>query len=104
MSNQKLSYIVMSNIVLRCSAFLSSLVKIGLDNGKNLHYALFIKSMSPRIYGLVQEIRNSIANALELRLSCTNQSIYRERTATFAYKGLLENTTGQTVTDWTPFR
>ena len=28
------------------------------------------------IDGLVQERRNSIANALELRLSCTNQSIY----------------------------
>ena len=27
------------------------------------------------IYGLVQEKRNSIANALELRLSCTNPSI-----------------------------
>ena len=27
-------------------------------------------------YGLVQERRNSIANALELRLSCTNPSIY----------------------------
>ena len=26
--------------------------------------------------GLVQERRNSIANALELRLSCTNPSIY----------------------------
>ena len=29
------------------------------------------------IDGLVQERRNSIANALELRLSCTNPSIYR---------------------------
>ena len=28
------------------------------------------------IDGLVQERRNSIANALELRLSCTNPSIY----------------------------
>ena len=29
------------------------------------------------IDGLVQERRNSIANALELRLSCTNSSIYK---------------------------
>ena len=29
------------------------------------------------INGLVQERRNSIANVLELRLSCTNPSIYR---------------------------
>ena len=28
------------------------------------------------IYGLVQERRNFIANSLELRLSCTNTSIY----------------------------
>ena len=28
------------------------------------------------IYGLMQERLNSIANALELRLSCTNPSIY----------------------------
>ena len=28
------------------------------------------------IDGLVQERHNSIANALELRLSCTNRSIY----------------------------
>ena len=27
--------------------------------------------------GLVQEIRNSIANALELILSCTNPSMFR---------------------------
>ena len=30
------------------------------------------------IDGLMREIRNSIANALELRLSCTNPSIYLE--------------------------
>ena len=30
-----------------------------------------------QIDGLVQERRNSIANALELRLSCTNPSKYR---------------------------
>ena len=30
------------------------------------------ESWSPKIYGLVQERRNSIANALELHLSCTN--------------------------------
>ena len=30
------------------------------------------------IYGLVQERRNSIANALELRLSCTNPTISNE--------------------------
>ena len=30
------------------------------------------------IHGLVQERRNSIANALELRLSCTNPSIWSD--------------------------
>ena len=30
---------------------------------------------SPYVNGLVQERRNSIANALELRLSCTNPSM-----------------------------
>ena len=43
---------------------------------------LILKSLSPdikvarHIDWLVQERRNSIANALELRLSCTNPSIY----------------------------
>ena len=37
-----------------------------------------IHSSGYRIDGLVQERRNSIANALELRLSCTNLSIYRQ--------------------------
>ena len=32
------------------------------------------------INGLVQERRNSIANALELRLSCTNPSVYSSTT------------------------
>ena len=32
--------------------------------------------MNDKIDGLMQERRNSIANALELRLSCTNPSIY----------------------------
>ena len=32
--------------------------------------------VSDHVDGLVQERRNSIANALELRLSCTNPSIY----------------------------
>ena len=31
------------------------------------------------INGLVQERRNSIANALELRLSCTNPGLVQER-------------------------
>ena len=36
----------------------------------------FYRCMRNHIDGLVQERRNSIANALELRLSCTNLSIY----------------------------
>ena len=32
------------------------------------------ETLNENIDGLVQEIRNSIANALELRLSCTNPS------------------------------
>ena len=35
------------------------------------------KSLRDNIDRLVQERRNSIANALELRLSCTNPSIYK---------------------------
>ena len=34
---------------------------------------------------LVQERRNSIANALELRLSCTNQSVY-QRISLYTHK------------------
>ena len=37
--------------------------------------SLDIDRVEPNIDGLVQERRNSIANALELRLSCTNPSI-----------------------------
>ena len=37
------------------------------------------------IYGLVQERRNSIANALDLRLSCTNPSIYMIFIFTFSF-------------------
>ena len=36
------------------------------------------------IDGLVQDRRNSIANALELRLSCTNPSIWCGRHQTLA--------------------
>ena len=37
---------------------------------------LFGEKITSDIDGLVQERRNSIAKALELRLSCTNPSIY----------------------------
>ena len=37
------------------------------------------------IDGLVQERRNSIANALELRLSCTNPSIWYDNTSSINY-------------------
>ena len=37
------------------------------------------------IYRLVQERRNSIANALELRLYCTNPLIYRKFAAWFFF-------------------
>ena len=37
---------------------------------------LYMGTSSPHIDGLVQERCNSIGNALELRLSCTNQSIW----------------------------
>ena len=35
-----------------------------------------LQALDPYIDRLVQERRNSIANALELRLSCTNLSIW----------------------------
>ena len=38
-------------------------------------YKVWYQNMILHIDGLVQERRNSIANALELRLSCTNPSI-----------------------------
>ena len=38
------------------------------------------------IDGLVQERRNSIANALELRLSCTNSSIYMHYKVSFCWE------------------
>ena len=43
----------------------------------NLNYdgKSMMNEMFPRYRWLVQERRNSIANALELRLSCTNPSI-----------------------------
>ena len=40
-----------------------------------LSYAHDISMWSNSIHGLVQERRKSIADALELRLSCTNLSI-----------------------------
>ena len=40
--------------------------------------------VEPYIDGLVQERRNSIANALELRLSCTNRSIWMMMKTTVA--------------------
>ena len=43
---------------------------------KALPEAMTIQFCDAYIDGLVQERRNSIANALELRLSCTNPSIY----------------------------
>ena len=39
--------------------------------------------MQSNFDGLVQERRNSIANTLELRLSCTNQSICFHNVCTF---------------------
>ena len=45
-----------------------------------------------QIDGLVQERRNSIANALELRLSCTNLSIYLHYQASvYSGNGLASN-------------
>ena len=42
---------------------------------------LFYKTFTlQQIDGLAQERRNSIANALKLRLSCTNSSIYANDT------------------------
>ena len=40
---------------------------------------MFCLNITENIDGLVQERRNSIANALELCLSCTNLSIYNMR-------------------------
>ena len=50
------------------------------DNLSNSTFAISVirmfKFYGDHIYGLVPERRNSIANALGLRLSCTNPSIY----------------------------
>ena len=52
----------------------------GLDNGMVLNMWKAIKGSNDEslqhIDGLVQEKRNSKALAMELRLSCTNPSIY----------------------------
>ena len=54
----------------------------GVVYSYNLHnrnsYNGQMASFNVYIDGLVQERRNSIANALELHLSCTNPSIYIE--------------------------
>ena len=42
----------------------------------NVVYFMFYESHSKHIDGLVQERRNSSALAMELRLACTNPSIY----------------------------
>ena len=44
----------------------------------------FVKFWGTIIDGLVQERRNSIANALELRLSCSNPSICEAESVRFA--------------------
>ena len=45
--------------------------------------ATMLLSTVEYIDGLVQEIRNSIANAMELRLSCTNPSVWDTRVLVF---------------------
>ena len=40
-----------------------------------MDYALYYEQGNSHVNGLVQERRNSIAHALELRFSCTNPSM-----------------------------
>ena len=63
---------------------------------------------SPHIGGLVQERHNSIANALELCLSCANPSIclfnnLLRLTTKKTPKLNLQCLTGHCVTDWSPY-
>ena len=53
--------------------FMDLFCHLRLDNDANIFTSF------PYIDGLVQESRKSIANALELRLSCANPSIYSMR-------------------------
>ena len=50
----------------------TDIILIPLDNNNLSLFAIF----TFHVDGLMQERHNSIANALELRLSCTNPSIY----------------------------
>ena len=55
--------------------------KLGSSSNDNWHHLKVRGRISElHIDGLVQERRNSIANALELRLSCTNPSTYKIQT------------------------
>ena len=53
-------------------------LEISRDDTYQKYYTLSINIIliNPHIHELVQEVCNSIANALELHLSCTNPSIY----------------------------
>ena len=55
--------------------FPSLLCNVG-NNHQNHQSSIITKILWAHFDGLEQERRNSIANALELRLSCTNPSIY----------------------------
>ena len=57
------------------------------------------KHFSDNIGGLVQERRNSIANALELRLSCTNQSIWNKLSSWHDSMSYPLNSVSREVTD-----
>ena len=71
-------------IHLHCFALISSIPSsplmypdtIPLFHNPPAHHNLWYLHMSHYFNGLVQERHNSIANALELRLSCTNPLIY----------------------------
>ena len=80
--------VIKDDIILRSVVILTSQMiflwnKITNDNNFDQYFpssltlfeAIYNSSLQARyqIAGLVQERRNSIANALELRLSCTNQ-------------------------------
>ena len=72
------------NKPLTCSLFVDYLnVRPWLRRVKNtlnhVKVSQMIQKAGDTLGGLVQERRNSIANALELRFSCTNSSTWRQR-------------------------
>ena len=58
------------------AAVISPLLSFSLGRRCTSTDTLFVSNLKDHFHGLVQERRNSTANTLELRLSCTNPSIW----------------------------